>query len=178
MATSLVTALGTFKYDMIPGIKTIAEIAPDVHQERGRFPLQDLDVSATKMDVAFINSKGFGGNNATALVLSSNKVESMLATRYADQFDEYLSKREATRSAAAAYAQRADSAQLDVIYRFGEALIDDADLIISSDGIRYSRLCAGDCFCEGKPLVRICSRILKRKPSQKRLRLTSWVILD
>ncbi|MGB0449087.1 MAG: hypothetical protein ACPGF6_00750, partial [Porticoccaceae bacterium] len=40
-----------------------------------------------------------------------------------------------TRSAAAEYALRADNAQLDVIYRFGEAVIDDADLAISSDGI-------------------------------------------
>ncbi len=131
----LVTALGTFKYDTIPGIKTITEIAPDVHQERGRFPLQDMDVSTTKMDVAFINSKGFGGNNATALVLSPSKVESMLATRYQDQFDDYLERREATRSAAAEYAERADNAELDVIYRFGEAVIDDADLNISSEGI-------------------------------------------
>ena len=60
----LVAALGTFKYDLIPGIKTITQVASDVHQQRARFPLQDLDVSATKMDVAFINSKGFGGNNA------------------------------------------------------------------------------------------------------------------
>lgn len=131
----LVTALGTFKYGIIPGIKTIAEIAPDVHQERGRFPLQDLDVSATKMDVAFINSKGFGGNNATALVLSPEKVDSMLATRYPHQFEQYVEKREATRSAAAEYAQRADNAELDVIYRFGEAVLDEADLSISSDGI-------------------------------------------
>ena len=65
---------------MIPGIKTTAEIAPDVHQERGRYALQDLDVSSTKMDVAFINSKGFGGNNATALVLSLDKVDAMLSS--------------------------------------------------------------------------------------------------
>ena len=46
----LVAALGTFKYDLIPGIKTITQVASDVHQQRARFPLQDLDVSATKID--------------------------------------------------------------------------------------------------------------------------------
>jgi acetoacetyl-[acyl-carrier protein] synthase len=147
----LVTALGTFKYDMIPGIKTITEIAPDVYQERARFPLCDLDVSATKMDVAFINSKGFGGNNATALVLSPGKVESMLATRYADQFDAYLGKREATRSAAAEYAQRADNAQLDVIYRFGEAVLDEADLTISSEGINIPGFAQDIVFAKENP---------------------------
>ena len=84
----LVAALGTFKYDLIPGIKTITQVASDVHQQRARFPLQDLDVSATKMDVAFINSKGFGGNNATAVVLSPRKVDSMLAARYGDKFQD------------------------------------------------------------------------------------------
>jgi len=147
----LVTALGTFKYDMIPGIKTITEIAPDVHQERGRFPLRDLDVGSTKMDVAFINSKGFGGNNATALVLSPNKVESMLAIRYADQFDDYKTKREATRSAAAEYAQRADNAQLDVIYRFGEAVLDEADLTISSEGINIPGFAREIVFAKENP---------------------------
>ena len=131
----LMSALGTFRYDMIPGIKTIVEVAPDVHQQRCRFTLQDQDVSANKMDVAFINSKGFGGNNATAVVLSPNKVNAMLALRYGGDFEVYLSKREATQKAAADYAVRADSAELDVIYRFGEALIDEQGLNITKQGI-------------------------------------------
>jgi len=131
----LVSALGTFKYDIIPGIKTIAEIAPDVHQERARFSLTDMDTSHRKMQVAFINSKGFGGNNATAVVLAPSKVEAMLASRYGEQFENYRAKRETTRAAAEEYAQRADAGQLNVIYRFGEALIDEAQLEISDQGL-------------------------------------------
>ena len=132
----LVAALGTFKYDLIPGIKTITQVASDVHQQRARFPLQDLDVSATKMDVAFINSKGFGGNNATAVVLSQRKVDSMLAARYGDKFQDYLLQREKTRAAAADYAERADAAELNVIYRFGDDLINDAEVTISRRELR------------------------------------------
>ena len=131
----LISALGTFKYQMIPGIKTIAEVAPDVAQERLRFPLQDMDVSGNKMDVAFINSKGFGGNNATAVLLSPAKVEEMLAVRYADRFNDYLSQRDTTRAVAEQYARQADAAQLDVIYRFGEPLIDEEGVTISTEGI-------------------------------------------
>jgi acetoacetyl-[acyl-carrier protein] synthase len=131
----LTSALGTFKYQMIPGIKTITEVAPDVAQERLRFPIQDMDVSASKMDVAFINSKGFGGNNATAVVLSPEKVEEMLAVRYADRFNGYLAQRDITRAAASDYAARADAAQLDVIYRFGEPLIEEAGVTISTKGV-------------------------------------------
>jgi len=147
----LVSALGTFKYNMIPGIKTVSEIASDVHQERARFALTDMDVSEQKMDVAFINSKGFGGNNATAVVLSPNKVESMLALRYADRFDDYLTRREETRVNSAAYAERADAGQLDVIYRFGEPLIDENGLSISAEGVSVPGFAQQIIFEKGNP---------------------------
>lgn len=147
----LVSALGTFKYNMIPGIKTVSEIASDVHQERARFALTDMDVSEQKMDVAFINSKGFGGNNATAVVLSPNKVESMLALRYADRFDDYLTRREETRINSATYAERADAGQLDVIYRFGEPLIDEDGLSISAEGVSVPGFAQKIIFEKGNP---------------------------
>ena len=131
----LVSALGTFKYDVIPGIKTITEIAPDVHQQRAHFALDDMDISDRKMQVAFINSKGFGGNNATAVVLSPDQVQSMLSVRHSDSYADYTTRREQTRANATAYADRADSAELDVIYRFGESLINEAEVSLTQQGI-------------------------------------------
>ena len=131
----LVSALGTFKYNVIPGIKTITSIASDVHQERARFALNDMDTSERKMHVSFINSKGFGGNNATAVVLSPEQVDSMLSVRYGDDYGDYLSRRKQAIANADAYASRADNAELDVIYRFGETLIDEAELSLSEQGI-------------------------------------------
>ena len=131
----LVSALGTFKYNVIPGIKTITSIASDVYQERARFALNDMDTSERKMHVSFINSKGFGGNNATAVVLSPEQVDSMLSVRYGDDYGDYLSRRKQAIANADAYASRADNAELDVIYRFGETLIDEAELSLSGQGI-------------------------------------------
>ena len=131
----LVSALGTFKYNVIPGIKTITSIASDVHQERARFALNDMDTSERKMHVSFINSKGFGGNNATAVVLSPEQVDSMLSVRYGDDYGDYLSRRKQAIANADAYASRADNAELDVIYRFGETLIDETELSLSEQGI-------------------------------------------
>jgi len=99
------------------------------------FPLKDLNVSDQKMDVAFINSKGFGGNNATAIVLSPNKVEQMLSSRYGDAMSDYQQRREQTRRAAEDYAQRADNGEVNAIYRFGDPLIDEAGIDINRDGI-------------------------------------------
>ena len=94
-----------------------------------------MDVSDRPMHVAFINSKGFGGNNATAVVLGPAPVEKMLAQRYPDQYADYVARRATVRTHAAGYAMRADAAELDVIYRFGEKLIDDAELVIDRRGI-------------------------------------------
>lgn len=131
----LISSLGTFKYGLIPGIKTVSEIAEDVQQDQLTFALKDIDVSAEPMQVAFINSKGFGGNNATAVVLSADKTNAMLARRYESTFSEYLTRRERTRQCANDYAEQADRGSLNVIYRFGENLIDEKSVSITNQGI-------------------------------------------
>ena len=130
----LISALGTFKYGLIPGIKTITQLAEDVHQNRLNFLLKD-SVTAIKMEVAFINSKGFGGNNASAVVLSADKTNAMLMKRYGDRFRGYIDTREATRKTAADYAFQADRGNLAVIYRFGEQLIDEQAVTITRTGM-------------------------------------------
>jgi len=130
----LISALGTFKYGLIPGIKTITQLAEDVHQNRLNFLLKD-SVTAIKMEVAFINSKGFGGNNASAVVLSADKTNAMLMQRYGDRFRGYIDTREATRKTAADYAFQADRGNLAVIYRFGEQLIDEQAVTITRTGM-------------------------------------------
>ncbi|WP_461516965.1 beta-ketoacyl synthase [Porticoccus sp.] len=132
----LMAALGTFKYQLIPGIKTIDAVAADVHQTHLSYPLADLDVQSRGMELAFINSKGFGGNNATAVVVAPNRVEAMLSRRHGAEMNGYRTRREQTRKAAADYAARADQGQLDVVYRFGEPVIDEGEIRISPTGMR------------------------------------------
>ena len=131
----LISALGTFQYGLIPGIKTSFKIASDVNQDRLNFVLKDLDVGGKRIEVAFINSKGFGGNNATALVLSADKTNSMLKQKYGNEFEPYALLREVTRANAAEYKSRADNGNLDVIYRFGESLIDENRVKITKNGM-------------------------------------------
>ena len=130
----LISALGTFKYGLIPGIKTVNEIAKDVHQKRLNFLLNDT-VTATKMEVSFINTKGFGGNNASAVLLSADKANAMLGQRYTSRFAQYIEQRETTRKNAEDYAVQADRGSLAVIYRFGEQLIDEKAVAITPTGM-------------------------------------------
>ena len=126
--------LGIFKHGIIPGIKTIERVASDVYDEHLAIPLVDKDVGVGNIDVAFINAKGFGGNNATGVVVSPQVTERMLAARYdGAAFSAYSSKREQVRKAIADYLEQADRAQLNPIYRFGEGMIDESELQISKE---------------------------------------------
>jgi len=132
----LVATLGVFRHGIVPGIKTIDKVADDVHGGRLQFPLADLDRSAEPLEVAFLNSKGFGGNNATACILAPSVAERMLARRYGDEaFAAYAARRELVREQAEAYFARADQGQFDTIYQFGNGLIDESAIEITRDQI-------------------------------------------
>ena len=136
-ADQLASALGTFKYQIVPGIKTIDAVADDVHQKHLRINNRDVLRRDDPLEVCFINSKGFGGNNASAVVLAPSVVERMLRKRHGEAaFSDYAARRETTRAAAIAYDQRALKGQLDIIYNFGNDMIDDRELEISTESIR------------------------------------------
>ena len=136
-ADQLAATLGSFKYQIIPGIKTIDQVADDVHQQRLLISTRDIDRSQLPLEVGFINSKGFGGNNASAVVLAPSVVERMLKKRYgADAFEAWQQRREQTRAAAEAYNQRALKGRLDIIYNFGQNMIDESAISISDAQIQ------------------------------------------
>lgn len=133
----LISALGTFKYGVIPGIKTIDAVAPDVHQQHLAFATQDRNVGAEQLDVCFINSKGFGGNNASGVILAPHVAERMLKKRHGEAaFADYVRRREQTRASAEAYNQRALNGQLDIIYNFGQDMIEDQAIEITAEQMR------------------------------------------
>ncbi|MFZ3182692.1 MAG: beta-ketoacyl synthase [Pseudomonadales bacterium RIFCSPLOWO2_12_59_9] len=135
-ADQLISALGSFKYQLIPGIKTIDAIADDVHQQHLRIAKVDVSRAEQPLEVCFINSKGFGGNNASGVLLAPQVVERMLRKRYGpERFAAYLAKREQTRADAQAYDQQALKGQLEIIYNFGHDLIDDQGIEMGSEQI-------------------------------------------
>ena len=133
----VIAALGAFKYGIVPGLKTIDAVADDVHQKHLSLSTEDRKVGEQALDVAFINSKGFGGNNASALVLAPHVTERMLRKRHGQAaFDAYLARREGTRTAAAAYDNQALQGKLDIIYNFGNDMIDDQAISITRDEVK------------------------------------------
>ncbi len=131
----LIAALGTFRHGLLPGLKTIDKVADDV--QRQHLSLETHDRRIDDLEVCFINSKGFGGNNATGVVLAPSVVERMLRKRHGDAaLATWQARREATRSAAAHYDQQALRGQFDILYHFGQGLIDDQQLQIDAQQVR------------------------------------------
>lgn len=132
----LISSLGTFKYGLIPGIKTIDKVADDVYAERLQISTADINRQTSPIDVAFLNSKGFGGNNATASMLAPHIVESMLVRRYGNEaFKSYSERRKLTIAKAAAHDQQVTRGNFDTIYHFGEGLIDESKITITQNQI-------------------------------------------
>ena len=134
-ADQLISALGTFRYGVIPGIKTVDKFADDVFKDH--IALSNTDVRRDDLEVCFINSKGFGGNNATGVLLSPAVTEKMLRKRHGDAaFADYQARREATRAAARQYDEAALQGRFDIIYNFGNDMIDEQAIEISDQGIQ------------------------------------------
>ncbi|MFY8297602.1 beta-ketoacyl synthase [Pseudoalteromonas sp. SS15] len=130
----LALALGVFSHNIMPGITTIDKVADDVHAEH--LDIRNEHYECAPMDVAFINSKGFGGNNATATVFSPNFTNKLLAKRYSEaQLNSYQAKLEKTKLAQADYQQAADNGQYELIYRFGNGMIDENELVLSQESL-------------------------------------------
>ncbi|WP_276784503.1 beta-ketoacyl synthase [Thalassolituus oleivorans] len=69
-ADQLLMTLGSWETGILPGITTADAIAEDVIQDNLDIRLSHQQERSERLDLAFINSKGFGGNNATGWVLS------------------------------------------------------------------------------------------------------------
>ena len=131
----LAIALGVFSHNIMPGITTIDKVADDVHSKY--LDIRNSHYECGDMDVAFINSKGFGGNNATATVLSPKVTLQMLTKRYgASAMADYSAKNDTVKAAQQSYKSQADLGQYELIYRFGDGLIDENDIVIDEQQIK------------------------------------------
>jgi acetoacetyl-[acyl-carrier protein] synthase len=118
----------------MPGINTIDKVADDVYGERLNIATDHWHCQ--DMDVAFINSKGFGGNNATATVFSDKVTLNMMEKRYGKAaMNAYLDKHEQVKIAQQLYREKANLGNFELIYRFGDGLVEDAEIEITTDKI-------------------------------------------
>lgn len=120
--------LGVWETNWLPGISTVDSLAHDIETER-------LDIAIAhspcqELDYGLVNSKGFGGNNATAAVLSPSVTQQLLEQRHgAAQLNAWSTASVAVE----AERQRIETTRLDggwePRYRFNQDVIDDDQVV-------------------------------------------------
>ena len=133
----LTSALGTWRHGIIPGIQSIDQVAEDVHDSNLQIGPQHIHVDPEKgIDVALINSKGFGGNNATGVVISPNQTQRMLQTRYGNrEYAEYRKRNESVRDQITKLDEDTIRDGVETVYKYGEGVVEGEDLVLKTDEI-------------------------------------------
>jgi len=128
--------LGALESQKLTGICTIPKLADDVFKENLDFFLENKEFNSQK-DIAFLNSKGFGGNNATSALISSNLTEELLQRRFTDkELKAWKKKREATLKLREKNFELAVNSDIKPIYEFDKDVLDLTDLEISKKNIK------------------------------------------
>ena len=130
-------ALGTWKDGWIPGIATIDEPAEDVQHDRLAIRPQHAEVDPAALDMALVNSKGFGGNNATGVLLAPHVARRLALERQGRAAAKrYAALNEQVSERARDYDARASSGAAETIYRYGEDVLNGEDLHFSAQQVR------------------------------------------
>ena len=135
-ADQLAVSLGVWNTGWIPGITSIDDVAEDVHKSHLHFPLEHVRVEPDEFDAVLLNSKGFGGNNATAAILSPSVTQKMLSRRHgAAAMSAHARSNEAVLANAEAYDEKMLTETVPPIYQFGEGVVQGEELALSDTDI-------------------------------------------
>jgi len=132
----IIASLGVWQYGLIPGISTIDSIADDVHHTCLSLSNEHTEVNPKEIDVALINAKGFGGNNASASLLAPHIVQKMLAKKHGEKaFASYQQANEPVTEKAATYNHAAISGKAKPRYLFDNNVLHGEDITFSNQAM-------------------------------------------
>lgn len=133
----IVTALGTWQYGLIPGIFTLDRVAADVQSSNLNLSKNHIDVGPDGTDAAFINAKGFGGNNATGVILSPQMTLKMIEKKHGSSaVTAYRSLNEPVVEKAQQYDQDTIRGLTESIYKDSEPVLNDQNLELTDKSLK------------------------------------------
>ena len=131
-------AMGAVENQKLTGICTIPKLADDVFTENLDYFLEDREFDSRK-DIMFMNSKGFGGNNATSAFVSSDLTQELLEKRHGkSNVTKWMKNKEQTEEKRASNKEMAINSDIKPIYDFDKDVLDIQDLKITKDNIKTS----------------------------------------
>ena len=133
----LASTFGTFQYGIIPGIATIDEVAEDVSGSKLCFSSSHRHYEPQQLDVALLNAKGFGGNNATAAILAPHITRQLLHNKHgAKKIRAWQQRLDQTLQRSADYDEAASSGTARATYRFDHQVRDQQHVHIDANSVR------------------------------------------
>lgn len=133
------STLGVWRHGLIPGINTIDAVADDVFHDHLQFDTKHREIDPEKLDYTVINSKGFGGNNATGTLLSPNVARKMMRARYsASEWKAWENANEAVRERQLNYDNNMIAGTEKPVYKFDHNVLGDKDVEVAADEIKIA----------------------------------------
>jgi acetoacetyl-[acyl-carrier protein] synthase len=137
----LASSLGVFAHGILPGITTIDAVAADVQQQGLRISPRPLQRSPADWDASFLNAKGFGGNNATATVVSPRVVTQWLEQRHGGgAIADWRRRNDAVVEAAADWDRAMTDGTAQIVYRFDHEVRSEAHVRIENGQLHIEGL--------------------------------------
>jgi len=133
-ADQLANSLGAFAHGVIPGITTLDRVADDVFDSNLNILTQHREVEPGLLNVSFLNTKGFGGNNATAAIFSPKSTLELLAKKHGQKkLKLHAQRNEKVAENTAAYDDDCIAGKVLPRYNFGEGIINSEDVVMTED---------------------------------------------
>lgn len=127
----ITSTLGIWADGIIPGISTISALAGDVCEDSLAFTLRHREIDTARQAYAIVNSKGFGGNNASATLLSPAVTARMLRSRHGSgPWQAWERANEGVRARQDDYDTAMIAGTVAPTYRFDFGVLGDADVAI------------------------------------------------
>ncbi len=132
----LLTALGIWNHGIIPGIHSIKALAKDISTENVDFLISHKTINPEIYSTAFLNSKGFGGNNATATLISPHKTQQMLLNKHSKiTLNKWKKQNEVILDNTSVYEDAYCRGEISPFYSFGERVLDASDILLKQNEI-------------------------------------------
>jgi acetoacetyl-[acyl-carrier protein] synthase len=129
----IITTLGIWEHGILPGITTIDNVAGDVHQANLGFCKTHREIDLSEQYYAIINAKGFGGNNASASLISPGATRRMLQARYSNNdWTQWERANEKVRARQQAYDDGMIEGSIKPVYKFDHGVLHDGDIELDS----------------------------------------------
>jgi len=137
----LASSLGVFTDGVLPGIATIDAVAADVQRDHLRISPAPLQRDVAEWDVSFLNSKGFGGNNATATIASPRVAMNWIEQRHGGAaLAKWRDHNETTVRQAARWDHALTAGTAEIVYRFDYEVRSEDDVRIEGGTMHITGL--------------------------------------